>query len=102
MLVRRTGYAQDASHRQGPRDAAGARRGDLRRGVQRPRGVDAVVTRTPGRCGGDEIRQRVLGAVFDALDWTGVEPMVAQAQHAKQIKSPNTDVADSAKLARIV
>ena len=40
-------------------------------------------------------------AVFDALASAGIEPMVAHAQHVKQIKGRKTDVADSVWLARI-
>ena len=49
--------------------------------------VDAAVMKAVG------VKRK---AEFDALDSTGVEPMVAHAQHVKQIKGRNTGVADSA------
>ena len=69
-----------------------------------PSGVRALV----GWLVGEEVTAAVLEATgiyweapYEALEEAGMEPILVQAQHVKQIKGRKTDVADSVWLARI-
>ena len=69
-----------------------------------PSGLRALV----GWLADQEVKAAVLEATgiyweapYEALEEAGIEPILVQAQHVKQIKGRKTDVADSIWLARI-
>ena len=69
-----------------------------------PSGLRALV----GWLADQEVKATVLEATgiyweapYEALEEAGIEPILVQAQHVKQIKGRKTEVADSIRLARI-